>query len=64
MHFFGKGYHYKVLGLFPTNRHLFTVDAPNKVFLWGADSNGQDVFARSAARRPDLDDHRARHGRA
>jgi peptide/nickel transport system permease protein len=47
IHFFGKGYHYKLLGLIPTSRHLFTVDKPNKIFIWGADSNGQDVFARA-----------------
>src|SRR5262249_47311374 len=27
--------------------HLFVVKAPNKVLLWGADTQGRDVFART-----------------
>ncbi|TDW84423.1 peptide/nickel transport system permease protein [Kribbella pratensis] len=47
LRFFGEGYHYKLFGLIPTNRHLVTVDKPNTLLLWGADSAGRDVFARS-----------------
>lgn len=45
---FGEGYHYKLLGLIPSNRHLIvSTDPKTKLFLWGADSNGADVFARA-----------------
>jgi peptide/nickel transport system permease protein len=46
VHFFGEGYHYKLLGFIPTNRHLLTVDKPGRLLLWGADTQGRDVFAR------------------
>jgi peptide/nickel transport system permease protein len=44
---FGKGYEYKFLGLFTTDRHLMTVEPPGKLFLWGADIDGRDVFSRT-----------------
>jgi peptide/nickel transport system permease protein len=47
VHFFGEGFKYKLFHLIPTRRHLFTVDSPNKVLLWGADTQGRDVFART-----------------
>lgn len=43
--FFGKGDPYKLLG-FETDRHLFVVDDPGKVFLLGTDSLGRDLFTR------------------
>lgn len=45
--FFGKGYGYKLLGLFKTNRHLFTLENDEGcVYLLGSDSTGRDVFSR------------------
>ena len=36
--FFGQGDPYKLLGLFPSDRHLFTVDEPAVLFLMGTQS--------------------------
>lgn len=49
VHFFGQGYKYKLFGFIPTSRHLVTVDkgSSNKLYLWGADTEGRDVFART-----------------
>jgi peptide/nickel transport system permease protein len=44
--FFAKGDPYKLLGLFPAERHLFVVDEPGKVFLMGTDPLGRDMFTR------------------
>ncbi|GGL57986.1 peptide ABC transporter permease [Microlunatus endophyticus] len=44
---FGRGFEYKLFGVIPTDRHLLTVAAPHKLLLWGADSQGRDVFARA-----------------
>ncbi len=45
---FGHGYKYKVLGIFSTDRHLLVSSDPKtKLFLWGSDRNGADVFART-----------------
>jgi peptide/nickel transport system permease protein len=44
--FFVKGESYKFLGLIPTDRHLFGVDEPGKVFLLGTDGMGRDMFSR------------------
>ncbi len=44
--FFTRGYTYSVLGLFNSNLHLFGVDEPNKLYIWGADNQGRDLFAR------------------
>ena len=43
---FPKGDEYKLLGLIPTDRHLFGVEAPGRLYLWGADSRGRDLFSR------------------
>lgn len=45
--FFAEGEEHKILGLFPTNRHLFGVDAPAGVYLFGTDQSGRDVFSRT-----------------
>ena len=37
---------YELLGFIPSNIHLFGVDAPGRVFLFGSDSFGRDVFSR------------------
>ena len=36
----------RLLGLFPSDRHLFGVDAPGRVYLLGTDSFGRDEFSR------------------
>lgn len=46
VHFFGKGFHYKLFGFIPTNRHLMTVNG-EKLFLWGTDSEGRDIFSEA-----------------
>lgn len=37
---------YRLLGLFPTRRHLLGVDAPGRVYLLGTDNQGRDEFSR------------------
>jgi len=49
IHFFGKGFHYKLFGLIPTDRHFMTVGKGQKLLIWGADREGRDIFARSMA---------------
>lgn len=44
--FFTKGFEYRILGLIPWNRHLFSVDEPERIYLLGSDSTGRDVFSR------------------
>lgn len=44
--FFAKGEEYKLFGLFGARRHLFTVDEPGTIFLFGADGMGRDLFSR------------------
>lgn len=41
-----KGDKYKLLGFIPADRHLFGVEEPGRVFLWGADSRGRDLLSR------------------
>ena len=53
--FFVKGFPYRLLGIIPLDVHLFGIDAPKstdpsaptpKLFLWGADREGRDLFSR------------------
>lgn len=45
--FFVKGYEYKLLGLFPTSRHLFgPVNPRDRVYFLGADRLGRDILSR------------------
>ena len=44
--FFHKGLEYKFWGLFDTDIHLFGVDDPGRIFLFGTDSMGRDLFSR------------------
>ncbi len=44
--FFARGFEYKILGLIPWDRHLFLVEAPERIYLLGSDSTGRDVFSR------------------
>jgi peptide/nickel transport system permease protein len=47
VHFFGKGAPYKLFGLIPMERHLFTTETgAYPVFLMGADNLGRDLFSR------------------
>lgn len=45
--FFVRGDKYKILG-FESNLRLFGVDAPGKIYLFGADRYGRDIFSRLA----------------
>lgn len=44
---FVRGAEWKLLGLVPSDRHLFGVPAPGRVFLFGADPLGRDVLTRA-----------------
>ena len=44
--FFVRGDEYDFIGLFRTDLHLFGVDEPGTVFLFGTDQLGRDVFSR------------------
>lgn len=37
---------YKILGIWESDRHLFGVDEPARIFLWGTNNLGKDVFSR------------------
>jgi len=43
---FAKGDPYRLFGLIPTDRHLFGVDPPNRIYLLGTDPFGRDVLSR------------------
>jgi peptide/nickel transport system permease protein len=43
---FASGDSYRILGLFSSNIHLFVVDEPGHIFLFGADKLGRDIFSR------------------
>jgi peptide/nickel transport system permease protein len=45
--FFVRGYEYRLLGLIPTNIHLFGVAEPGGLFLFGTDGLGRDIFSRT-----------------
>lgn len=47
LRFFVEGEEHKLLGLIPTKTHLFGVDAPARVFLFGTDQSGRDIFSRT-----------------
>ena len=41
-----RGEPYRLLGLIATDRHLFGVEAPGVIYLFGTDELGRDMFAR------------------
>ena len=43
---FHPGIEYKLFGLFTTDIHLFGVDDPGRIFVFGTDSMGRDLFSR------------------
>jgi peptide/nickel transport system permease protein len=43
---FVRGDKYHILWLFRSNIHLFGVDEPGRIFLFGSDKVGQDIFSR------------------
>lgn len=44
--FFAPGTAYRLFGLFECRTHLFGVEEPARIFLWGGDALGRDVFSR------------------
>src|SRR6266849_6413718 len=44
--FLVRGYPYKLFGIIPAERHLFGASPPARIFLFGSDSFGRDVFSR------------------
>jgi peptide/nickel transport system permease protein len=44
--FFVRGYSYELMGFLPSNIHLYGVDPPGRMFLFGSDSFGRDVLSR------------------
>ncbi|MDR6551701.1 ABC transporter permease [Paenibacillus qinlingensis] len=48
LRFFVRGESYKFLGLIPTSTHLFGVDEPGRIFLFGTDGMGRDLLSRVA----------------
>jgi peptide/nickel transport system permease protein len=45
--FFVRGTEYKLMGLFRTDLHLFGVDEPGTIFLFGTDELGRDMYSRT-----------------
>jgi peptide/nickel transport system permease protein len=46
VHFFVSGSSYRLLGVYRATLHLFDVDSPGKILLFGADGYGRDEFSR------------------
>ncbi len=46
MHLLVRGSSYTFLGILKSNVHLFRVDEPARIFVFGADGYGRDEFSR------------------
>ena len=46
LHWFVHGARYRWLGFLASDRHLFGVEPPGRIFLLGADETGRDVWTR------------------
>lgn len=46
VYFFIQGDEYKFFSLFKTNIHIFGVEEPGKIFIFGTDKNARDLFSR------------------
>jgi peptide/nickel transport system permease protein len=44
--FFVRGDSYRILWVISSNVHLFGVEEPGRLFLFGSDQMGQDIFSR------------------
>jgi len=47
IYFFVHGDEYKLWNLFPTDIHLFGVEKPGTIFLFGTEDMGRDLFSRN-----------------
>lgn len=46
VHFFVLGTAYRIAGILPAREHLFGVDEPGRILLFGSDAFGRDQFSR------------------
>jgi len=47
IHFFVHGWKYKLLGIFPTDLHLFGVEEGGVIYLLGTDKMGRDLWGKA-----------------
>lgn len=47
LRFFVRGHSYELFGLFETDRHFVGIDGDAKLFLFGTDSFGRDLYSRT-----------------
>jgi peptide/nickel transport system permease protein len=47
IYFFVQGWEYKLLGVIPTNWHLFGVEEGGRIYLMGTDKLGRDLYGKS-----------------
>jgi peptide/nickel transport system permease protein len=47
IYFFVRGWEYRLLGLIPTDRHLFGLEGDDKIYLLGTDKLGRDLWGKS-----------------